>query len=247
MRAFLITTLVAGAMFAQNPPEGTVEKTLHFTNTEKTQDLNEIATVVRSIGDIRQISVDSEQKTLTIQGTAAQIELAAWLFGALDLPTPSQEFGTREYRPPNGGDDVVRVFYVAHIEPVQNLQEVATTVRSIGTIRRLFTYNALRAVALRGTAGQIALAGWLLQEFDQPAKDAAKHEFQVAASGDEVVRVFYLPQTETVQRFQKIATEVRSSAQIYRLFTYNAPRAIALRGTPAQVAVADQMIKQQIQ
>jgi len=34
-------------------------------------------------------------------------------------------------------------------------------------IRRLFIYNALRAIALRGTAGQIALADRLIQERDK--------------------------------------------------------------------------------
>ena len=49
------------------------------------------------------------------------------------------------------GDDVVRVFYLANTGTVQEFQEVATLVRSIGDIRYTFTYNAPKAAALRGT------------------------------------------------------------------------------------------------
>jgi hypothetical protein len=76
-------------------------------------------------------------------------------------PSP---IGRHEYRLPGGGDDVVRVFYLTHAETAQRLQEIAT---SMAEIRRLFIYNAPRAMAVRGTAGQIALADRLIQERDK--------------------------------------------------------------------------------
>ncbi len=59
-----------------------------------------------------------------------------------------------------------------------------------------------------------------------------------------MVRVFYLTHTGTPQRLQEIATEVRSMAQIRRLFIYNAPRALAMRDTAGQVALADRLIQE---
>lgn len=38
------------------------------------------------------------------------------------------------------------------------LQETAVRVRQLAAIRRVFTYNAERAIGLRGAAGQIAEA-----------------------------------------------------------------------------------------
>jgi hypothetical protein len=56
------------------------------------------------------------------------------------------------------------------------------------------------------------------------------------------VRVFFLTRAESQQRLQEIATEVRSTTEVKRIFIYNAPRAMALRGTAAQIALADRLI-----
>jgi hypothetical protein len=105
---------------------------------------------------------------------------------------------------------------------------------------------------LRGTAGQIALAEWLINELDQPIPEAlaqqspnpAAHEDRPSGTGDDVARVFYLTHAQTAQRLQEIATQVRSMTEVRRLFTYNAPRALALRGTADQIALADRLIRE---
>jgi hypothetical protein len=56
--------------------------------------------------------------------------------------------------------------------------------------------------------------------------------------------VFDLTNTETAQRLQEIATQVRSMTEVRRLFTYNAPKAVALRETASQIALADRLIKE---
>ncbi|MFM9726357.1 hypothetical protein ACKI1L_38175, partial [Streptomyces scabiei] len=55
-------------------------------------------------------------------------------------------------------DNVVKVFYVQNATSVQEFQEIATAVRSLTEIRRVFTYNAQKAILMRGTPDQIALA-----------------------------------------------------------------------------------------
>ncbi|MBI3681762.1 MAG: hypothetical protein HY235_15380 [Acidobacteria bacterium] len=252
---FLIAALLASVASGQPPAEVNLDRVFHFTHTETAQDLQEIATVIRAITDIRQASLDTAQKALALRGTASQIALAEWLFFELDwdpqaLAQQSQNSARHEYR--LSGDDVVRVFYLTHTATVQDLQEVATLVRAMTEVRRLFTYNAPRAVVLRGTASQIALAEWLFFELDKPAdrqalaqrsQDSATHEYRL--SGDDVVRVFYLTHIATVQDLQRVATQVRAMTEVRRLFTYNAPRAVVLRGTASQIALADRLIKEQ--
>src|SRR5262249_1978721 len=128
----------------------------------------------------------------------------------------------------------------------QSLQEIATLTRSIGDIRRLFTYNAAKAVVSRGTTDQAALAEWLLRELDKPVKrtDSTVHEFHLAAPPEDTVRVFYLPRSGTIQQFQEFVTWVRGTTQIRRVFTYNAPRAVAMRGTADQIASASRLIQE---
>jgi general secretion pathway protein D len=65
-------------------------------------------------------------------------------------------------------DYVVKVFYIKNATTVQELQEISVTVRSVTEIRRAFTYNALNAILLRGTADQIALAEKLIADLDKP-------------------------------------------------------------------------------
>jgi len=71
---------------------------------------------------------------------------------------------------------VVRVFYLTHTETPQQLQEVIVAVRSISGVFRAFTHSASRAMALRGTADQMAVADWLLYVLDKPAQTPGAHE-----------------------------------------------------------------------
>ncbi|MBI2687552.1 MAG: hypothetical protein HYX27_14660 [Acidobacteria bacterium] len=65
-------------------------------------------------------------------------------------------------------DNVVKVFYLQNITSVQELNEIATSVRSVTEIRRLYTYNAQNAVIARGTVDQVALVEKLLTDLDKP-------------------------------------------------------------------------------
>ena len=65
-------------------------------------------------------------------------------------------------------DHVVKVFYLQNVTTVQELQEIATTIRSVTDIRRLFTYNAQSAIVVRASADQVALAEKLISDLDKP-------------------------------------------------------------------------------
>ena len=171
------------------------------------------------------------------------------LFNELDKKAGVQALNgaKHEYQASNSGDDVVRVFYLSNTETMQRLHEIATLVRSVGDIRRLFAYNSLLAVAMRGTPDQAALAEFLFNEIDKPGigLDISQRSGSSATyiyrpgGADSVLKVFYLPNTKTVQDFQELATAVRTLTNTRRMFTYNAPRAVAARGTAEQMETAD--------
>jgi len=153
---FLITALFASITLAQQPA---LDRVLHITHAESDQQLQEIATDIRGITAIPDVSVDTAQKTLTLHGTAAQIAAAEWLLNQLDESAPTQRAenpAAHEYR--LSGDDIVRVFHLANAPTPQALQEIATDVRSIANIRRLFTYTKSSAMTVRGDPSQIALS-----------------------------------------------------------------------------------------
>ena len=245
---FAITALCASLVSGQTSTEPNQDRIFNFAHTESAQQHQEIATLIRSIADIRELSIDETQRTMNVHATSDQVALAGWLFTELDRPgnqqPPQAQTGTvLEYRLPSGGDNVVRVFYVPYAKTVQEFQEAATLVRSIAEIRRMFTFNAPRAVAARGTADQSALAEWLFNELGKPAdQNSPSAEYRMPGGNDDVIRVFHLPRTKTVQDFQEVAVFVRTRTNIKRAFTYNAPRALALRGTATQLGLAAQLI-----
>jgi hypothetical protein len=157
-----------------------------------------------------------------------------------------------EYRVAGNSDDVVRVFYVTHAQTPQDLQEIATLIRTTADVKRLFIYNARKALALRGTAEQMKVAEWLIEELDQARGQAAAApgakpggpEYRVPGNSDDVVRVFYLTHTQTPQDLQEVATLVRSTVDIKRLYVYNAPKALAVRASANQVATAEWLVRE---
>jgi hypothetical protein len=242
MRAkVLVLALSACAAFGQD-----VFRVLHVYHVDTEMDLNVFATLIRQVSDLPKVSIDSERKSISVSGTASQVAIAEWLVTELDRQT-LPEFATKEFRVPTKEDDVVRVFFAPHAATVQDFQELATTLRTVADIRRVFTYNTPRALAVRGTADQIAAAEFLIHELDQPAdaKRTDSREYRMIDTDwrpEPVVRVFYLPYTSTVQQFQEIATMVRTIAETRRLFTCNTPRAMIVRGSAAKVDLAGWMV-----
>jgi hypothetical protein len=215
------------------------DRTFYLTHTDTIQQFQEVATVIRTIANIQKVTTDNDQKSVTVHATDGQIAMAEWLFNELDNPAV-QASVPHQYLVPGDSDDVVRVFYVTTAATVLDFQEISTLVRTIANITRVFTYNAPKALVVRDTAAQVQMAEWLVKELEQPA---APHEYQVPGSKDDVVHVLYLPQTGSMQAFQKAATQIRTSTQITRVFTYNTPKALAVRGTADQIALAAKLAK----
>jgi len=130
--------LFAFLAWGQAPDQG--DRTFYLTHTATTQQFHEVATVIRTIADIQQISTDNDQKSVTLHATAPQIAMAEWPFNELDSPI-AQPALPHEYRTPGTTDDVVPVFYLITAPTVQDFQEAATLVRTISDIRRVFTYT----------------------------------------------------------------------------------------------------------
>jgi hypothetical protein len=149
--------------------------------------------------------------------------------------------------PAKHGETAVRVFYLPYAATVQQFQEVATTVGTIGEVRRIFTYNTPRALIVRGTPDQVALTAWMVGELGKPVTagtaSTTYHYPGDDRNGENLVRVFYIQGVPTIAAFQQLATQIRTTTQMRRVFTYNASMAITLRGNEAQLATAEQMLQ----
>lgn len=79
-------------------------------------------------------------------------------------------------------DSVVRVFYLSNLTTPQELQEVTTTLRTVADIRKVFTYNTLSAIIVRGTADQVLLAEKLVNDLDRPKSEVVVDVILMEAS-----------------------------------------------------------------
>lgn len=259
---FAITALLAPAMFGQAAAPTTPamqDRVFRLTHTATVQEFQEIANLVRTLAEIRDMSADNAQMTLAVHATAEQMGLAEWLVKQLDqpvggtIPTTSPEYkglsDTDEQRRPitNG---VARIFYLPHTATVQEFQEIANAFRTVTEIRRVFTYNDGRAMAVRGTPVQMGMAEWLVTELNQNLPGQSSGQKQSSSAGeyrvgdDDVMRVLYVANAKTAQDFQEIATLVRTTAEIRRMFTVNTLRAVLIRSTPDQMAMAEWLLGQ---
>jgi hypothetical protein len=214
----------------------------YVANAATVQEFQEIANGVRTASQIRTAFTYNAPRAMAFRGQGDQIALADWLVSQLDQPAQQiQPSAPHQYQMPSGNGDVVRIFYLPNTKTVQDFQEVANLIRTTTNIRMAFTYNAERALTLRGTGDEIALADWLVGELAKPTGGQA--EYRVPRASDDVVKVFYVPHAATVQDFQQIASAVRIATNIRQAFTYNAERALALRGTVTQLALAERLVK----
>lgn len=227
---------------------GEVVRVFYLAHADPPHELQEVATIVRSMTDIRWAFVHGTQRALILRADPERIALAEWLLNELDIPSEQrQTLAARTFPNSVENDEILRVFFLAHTKTPHDLQEVATLVRAISNIRRVFTYNGRVAVTLRAPPDQIAAAEWLLRELDKPVTQAHQNtpEYRLKADNDNVLRVFYLPQSTTVAGLQETAVRVRSTTGARYVFTYNAPRAMALRGSVDQIASAERLLKDQ--
>jgi len=183
MRAILVLLAFTSLTFGQDR-----DRVFYLTHTPTIQQFQEVATVIRTITDIKETSADNDQKSVKVRASAGQIAMAEWLFNELDNPAV-QPSVLHEYRVPGAGDDIVRLFYLTQTPTVQDFQEVATVVRTIAGFTRAFTYNEARAYVVRGTAAQVGLAEWLLKELE-PKATPSTGQYRMPGTNDDVVSAF---------------------------------------------------------
>src|SRR5262245_13163941 len=118
----------------QTPAAQDLERVFYLNQNETAQDLQEIATTLRAVTDIRQVMADETQRTVTVTATAAQVAMAEWLIHELDVPGPASQ--PRQYVAP-GGNDIVRIYFT-HAAGPRDLQEIVTTIRATADIQRVF-------------------------------------------------------------------------------------------------------------
>jgi hypothetical protein len=175
MDAWLIDQLNQPAHVAAPSPhqykiaDDDVVRVFALANTETREQLQEIVTLIRSVADLGRIYSCEEQRAVALRGPADRVGLAAWLVSKLDQPLSGDaaipnSTTPREYLLPNDPENVVRVFSLAGDLSPEERQKIAARVRAKAGTARMGLYNSLGALAVRGTAVQVAVAEKVLEE-----------------------------------------------------------------------------------
>ena len=62
----------------------------------------------------------------------------------------------------------------ANATSAQEFQEIATAVRTVADIRRVFTYNAQKAMIVRGNVDAVELAEKMIHDLDKPKSEVVE-------------------------------------------------------------------------
>lgn len=204
----------------------------------------EILVALRGVAQIYKVTADESNATLAVRGTPDQMALAEWLVPKLDAASGSGA-GEQEYRVPGTGD-IILVFKLEHASP-RSMQEIATTLRTVAEISEVSTTRASRSIALRGDAGKVAFARFLLTELDQPEQPrptATVREFKMNDSNLGTAVVYGLAHTDDARSVLEIMTTLRAVGDIAKVFIVTAPRMLAVSGSASDVQLAEWLISE---
>jgi hypothetical protein len=237
-----------GSMREYQLPTGTdnIVRVYYVTNAQTIQQFQEIATATRTIADIRRLFTYNPQKAIVTRGDSDQMGFFDWLLPLMDRPLdvkPQHSISGEHTIPDPHDESTSRIFYVAYAPAIKDFQSLATGMRTIAQIRRVYTYNDARAMALRGTESQLTMAEWLFNIVDQPGNEPVSGSFS-ATGPDDVVRVFDLSQAKAGQDLPNVVSEIRSSTTNQYAFSFGSRSIMVLRGTAAQMAAAEHLVGQ---
>jgi hypothetical protein len=173
------------------------------------------------------------------------MDLAAWLLDKLDRASTAQDPAWESYDIRDVADPAVRIFHPVKTHTAQSVQELTTVIRSVVEIRRAFLFNAPRAAVMRGTPDELAAAEWLFKVFDQgTAAQPVSGVWRLPGSEEGVISVFHLSPSLPPEEFVSHAARIRTETKMRRVFPYAHARAVAVRGTADQVALAERLLRE---
>ncbi len=237
-----VASLVSRAQ-AQTP-SASADGLFHFTTAQSQQGLQEAATILRTVANLPQVSIDSQQSTLTFHGPSEQVAMGQWMMTQLD--TRGNEGAALQYTSPVG-DDVARVNFLTNMTGPQQMQEALTMLRTVADIARIFNFTGRNAIVIRAKSADMAFAEWIVDQLNIPAGgklDATPRVYAGVTPSGYVARVNYLTNISGPQAIQETLTILRTVGKIQKIFDYSSLPALALRGPQSDVDRAEWLIRE---
>lgn len=217
------------------------------------QAVQELVTVIRTVGDIQKIFNYMDHKDLVVRGTASELALTQFFVSSLDQnPDPQRTAMTMtpEYHytwnlAPRDTSDTVRVFYLAHSSQPQQIQEILTNLRTVLDVQKVFNFTPLAALVLRASPEIVTASEWMIRSLDLPADAKASTQDYSASPtmpGGGALQVLYPVNLKGPELMQTL-TAVRSNVGIQKAFLKTTPATLVMRGSADQITKADELIQ----
>jgi hypothetical protein len=223
-------------------PDGAV--LVVFFEGSSLQSQNEIAGLVRGLTETRRLFMVPHRSAMVLRGSEDQVAAAAWLVNTLTGKSREE----REYRPNSARDDVFRVMFFAADASARSVNEAAAAVRAMADVRRLMTYTAGAAIAFADREESSSLAAWLSRAFGSAPEprpsEPLRYHYPDPIDDDTNVRMFYLRPDTTEEALNDVTAKLRRETFSRRILLVSGVRAIGFRGTAAQAALAEQIVKE---
>lgn len=229
-----------GSIFQEYKLTKEVGRVNFLQNMRKPQETQELLTVLRTVADIQHIFTFTPNHAMVIRGADYEVSFGEWIIEQMDQPVPEKPTAaTREFTV--GGPDFrgtghgARVNFLGSLTTPQQMQELLTTLRTVGDIQKIFSYQSSHALILRAGDTDLRRAEWIIQQLDQPGQQPQGPRTFAAPTGDDVTRVFPL-RDATPRWIQSAVTELRSEYKLKKIFPTTSPANIVVRGTADEIA-----------
>lgn len=231
--------------YAATTADGSSLAILRAAKAETPQVFGEITNAVRTIPEIPELYQVSQAKAIVVRADQNRLDAAEWILRQLSgsaSEAASRGQAKSEMAGMHGPQEL-RVLWTREKLPVQSFQEIVNAIRTIPELTKVFPVMGKGAVALAGETDRIALAEWLLQQLDRSAPDPSLGSPSHEGLFGDTVQVFFMPGSLTEDTFHSTVNRLRVASQSPRVFPSTATRAVVVRGTPAQLTVAAEIVR----
>jgi predicted DNA-binding ribbon-helix-helix protein len=244
--------LLCCAVFGQSSAEQTVDRVYRFGTSLTDDTVKEITIALSGLTGATAAPYEAAFRTLTLHGTADQIAIADHLFHELEQPAPPDHNPPDEkFQMAGTSESEWRVLHWAPGTSVKIALDIYTSIRVVAGVPHLLACVQARALVMRGTADQMALAEWMFRELDSIGQEqkldgqrpTSQYDYVAGAHAETAVRIVYLAKSTSEQQRNDIITAVRSTSDTTTLF-HCGTRALVMRSTEARVAAAEWVIEQ---
>jgi hypothetical protein len=220
------------------------DRTIHFIHPVTARGMQEIATLFRTVGQIRDVEPDPANASFLVKGSPAELDFIEWMGHQLDHPANWQPTGqektnpaAREYRlAPGERNGIARSFHLESTLKPQTVQELLTILRTVLDVQMIFNYTDRQMLVYRGTPVQLDAVDWTLKILDSPADTPVPQEpMKLDARFFDLLRIYRLPPNTSTQQMQELIATLRTKDNVMKVFNLTSPPMLVEAGTAAML------------